>query len=136
MTSKEAREFKVNDAQKHQFVRMQVTKANLLSPDLMHPIWPERGRGGALSFANLKPASVSKSRTALSLFFNADTQTGEFGPVQLTFAAWKVKASEADLLTGTSVSARDMSARRLLTCLKTAKWISESKGFGNQPRKV
>lgn len=129
MTSKEAKAFQVDDPQRHRYVRMQVTKANSLPPDLMHPIWLERVEGGALTLANLKPASVSRPRSALELFFEPDHETGEFVAVSLPFAVWKIKASEAGLLTGTTEPARDMSARRLLATVKNAKWIEDSQGF-------
>lgn len=128
MTSKEAKTFQIADPDRHRFVRMQVTKANSLPPDLMHPIWLERVNGGALALANLKPVSISKPRSALELFFETDEETGEIGPVSLSFAAWKLKASDADLLTGKTDSARDMSARRLFTSVKSSKWISDSAG--------
>lgn len=128
MTSKEAKTFQIADPDRHRFVRMQVTKANSLPPDLMHPIWLERVNGGALTLANLKPVSISKPRSALELFFETDEETGEIGPVSLSFAAWKLKASDADLLTGKTDSARDMSARRLFTSVKSSKWISDTAG--------
>lgn len=128
MTSKEAKTFQIADQDRHRFVRMQVTKANSLPPDLMHPIWLERVNGGALTLANLKPVSISKPRSALELFFETDEETGEIGPVSLSFAAWKLKASDADLLTGKTDSARDMSARRLFTSVKSSKWISDTAG--------
>lgn len=128
MTPKEAKGFKIDDPQRHRFVRMQVTKANSLPPELMHPIWLERVNGGALTLANLKPVSVSKPRSALELFFETDEETGEIGPISLSFAAWKLKASDADLLTGKTDSARDMSARRLFTSVRSSKWISDTAG--------
>lgn len=128
MTSKDAKEFQIDDQQRHRFVRMQVTKANSLPPDLMQPIWLERVSGGALTLANLKPGSVSKPRAALELFFEADAETGELVPMSLSFATWKIKASDAGLLTGKNASAQDMSARRLHTSVKSAKWIEDSKG--------
>lgn len=128
MTSKEAKEFRIDEVQRYRFVRMQVTKANALSPDLMMPVWLERVSGGALTLANLKLGSVSKPRAALELFFEADAETGELIPMSLSFAAWKIKASDAGLLTGKNASAQDMSARRLHTSVKSAKWIEDSKG--------
>lgn len=128
MTSKEAKMFQIDDPQRHRFVSMQVTKANSLPPDLMHPVWLERVSGGALTLANLKLGSVSKPRAALELFFEADAETGELVPMSLSFAAWKIKASDAGLLTGKNASAQDMSARRLHTSVKSAKWIDDSKG--------
>jgi hypothetical protein len=94
----------------------------------VHQIWLERVNGGALTLANLKPVSISKPRSALELFFETDEETGEIGPVSLSFAAWKLKASDADLLTGKTDSARDMSARRLFTSVKSSKWISDTAG--------
>lgn len=129
LTSKEAKEFRISEPQRNRFVRMQVTKANSLSPDLMNPIWLERGLGGALTLANLKPASVSKSRSALELFFESDQVTGEVVSVPLSFAAWKTKASDSNLLTGPTPSARDMSARRLFASVKSMQWISDSEGI-------
>jgi len=128
MTPKEAKGFKIDDPQRHRFVRMQVTKANSLPPELMHPIWLERVNGGALTLANLKPVSASKPKSALELFFETDEETGEIGPISLSFAAWKLKASDADLLTGKTDSARDMSARRLFTSVRSSKWISDTAG--------
>lgn len=128
MTQKEARDFQIADPDRHRFVRMQVTKANSLPPNLMHPVWLERVNGGALTLANLKPVSISKPRSALELFFETDEETGEIGPVSLSFAAWKLKASDAGLLTGKTDSARDMSARRLFTSVKSSKWISDTAG--------
>lgn len=128
MTTKEAKSFQIDDLQRHRFVRMQVTKANSLPPDLMHPMWLERVSGGALALANLKPACVSKPRSALELFFEADTETGELSPTALSFSAWKIKAFDAGLLTGTTESARDMSARRLLSTVKSSSWISDIQG--------
>jgi RecA-family ATPase len=55
MTSKEAKAYQIVDAQRHRFVRMQVTKANSLPPDLMQPTWLERVTGGALKLVNLAP---------------------------------------------------------------------------------
>ncbi len=128
MTPKEAKQFQIDDLQRHRFVRMQVTKANSLPPDLMLPIWLERVNGGALTLANLKPVSVSRPRSALELFFEPDHETGELVPIALSFASWKLKASDAGLLTGTTDSARDMSARRLHSSVKSANWISDLQG--------
>ena len=129
MTAKEAKEFRIDEVQRYRFVRMQVTKANALSPDLMMPVWLERQGGGALKLANLKPASVSKPRSALALFFEPDSETGELAPVKLSLAAWKIKASDADLLTGKSAPARDMSARRLHASVLSSNWIFNSEGL-------
>lgn len=128
MTPKEAKGFQIDDVQRHRFVRMQVTKANSLPPELMHPIWLERVNGGALTLANLKPVSVSRPRSALELFFEPDHETGELVPIALSFASWKLKASDAGLLTGKTDSARDMSARRLHSSVKSANWISDLQG--------
>lgn len=129
MTPKEARDFQIAEPERHRFVRMQVTKANSLPPNLMHPVWLERVNGGALTLASLKPFSLTRPRSALELFFEADQETGELGPVSLSFSAWKLKASEAGLLTGKTDSARDMSARRLLASVKSSKWVSDTQGF-------
>lgn len=129
MTSKEAKSFQIDEAQRHRFVRMQVTKANSLPPDLMRPAWLERVSGGALKLVNLAPAAVTRPRRALELFVEADPETGELVPTAMSFSAWKLKASEAGLLTGTTDSARDMSARRLLAAIKSSKWIEETQGM-------
>jgi hypothetical protein len=129
MTSKEAKSFQIEDGQRHHFVRMQVTKANSLPPDLMRPAWLERVSGGALKLVNLAPAAVTRPRRALELFVEADPETGELVPTAMSFPAWKLKASDAGLLTGTTDSARDMSARRLLAAIKSSKWIEETQGM-------
>lgn len=129
MTPREAKDFRIDDLQRHRFVRMQVTKANSLPPDLMHPVWLERVNGGALTLSSLKPATVTRPRSALELFFEANPETGELSPISLSFATWKVKALDAGLLTGKTDSARDMSARRLLATIKSSKWIEVHQGI-------
>ncbi len=129
MTSKEAKSFQIDEAQRHRFVRMQVTKANSLPPDLMRPAWLERVNGGALKLVNLAPATVTRPRSALELFIEADPETGELVATAMSFPAWKLRALDAGLLTGTTNSARDMSARRLLAAIKGSKWIEETQGM-------
>ncbi len=129
MTSKEAKSFQIDDGQRHRFVRMQVTKANSLPPDLMQPAWLERVNGGALKLVNLAPAAVTRPRGALELFIEADPETGELVPTAMSFPAWKLKALDAGLLTGATDSARDMSARRLLAAIKSSKWIEDTQGM-------
>jgi hypothetical protein len=77
----------------------------------------------------LKPATVTRPRSALELFFEANPETGELSPISLSFATWKVKALDAGLLTGKTDSARDMSARRLLATIKSSKWIEVHQGI-------
>ncbi len=88
MTSKEAKSFQVDDGQRHRFVRMQVTKANSLPPELMQPTWLERVTGGALKLAKISPAAESRPRSALELFFEADEDTGEMLPISLSYNDW------------------------------------------------
>lgn len=129
MTAKEAKSFQIDEHQRHRFVRMQVTKANSLPPELMHPAWLERINGGALKLVNLAPASVTRTRVALELFVVADPETGELVPTSMSFSTWKLKALDAGLLTGATDSARDMSARRLLAKIKSSKWVSDTQGM-------
>jgi hypothetical protein len=108
---------------------MQVTKANSLPPELMHPAWLERINGGALKLVKLAPASVTRTRGALELFVEADPETGELVPTSMSFSTWKLKALDAGLLTGATDSARDMSARRLLATIKSSKWVVDTQGI-------
>ena len=107
---------------------MQVTKANSLPPALMKPTWLERGSGGALILATLAPAAPTaweRTRRGLEIFFEEEQKNGVPHSINLSFLAWKAKAMNVGLLTGTTSSARDMSARRLFTSLKDANWIFE-----------
>ncbi|MEY4567000.1 MAG: hypothetical protein RLY14_1970 [Planctomycetota bacterium] len=128
MTTKESKSFRIPENNRHQYVRLQVTKANSLPPALMHPKWLERVEGGALTLATLTPAapaSGERARKGLELFFEADQESGELGSVSLSYPAWKAKALNEGLLTGLTSSARDMAARRLFTTIKDSKWICE-----------
>lgn len=129
MTAKEAKSFQIDEHQRHRYVRMQVTKANSLPPELMHPAWLERINGGALKLVKLAPASVTRTRGALELFVEADPETGELVPTSMSFSTWKLKALDAGLLTGATDSARDMSARRLLATIKSSKWVVDTQGI-------
>lgn len=128
MTSKEAKSFQVDDGQRHRFVRMQVTKANSLPPELMQPTWLERVTGGALKLAKISPVAESRPRSALEQFFGADQETGEISPLRLSYNDWRAKASEANILTGSTVEAQNMSATRLFRVLKKSLWITEVDG--------
>jgi len=128
MTTKEAKASRVPNINRHQYVQMQVTKANSLPPALMKPTWLERGSGGALILATLAPAAPTaweRTRRGLEIFFEEEQKNGMPHSVNLSFLAWKTKAMNVGLLTGTTSSARDMSARRLFTSLKDANWIFE-----------
>lgn len=128
MTPKEAKTFRVQEVNRHQYVRMQVTKANSLPPALMQPTWLERVSGGALTLANLAPAvptASERARRGLELFFEAEQETGVPHSLKLTYVKWKTMALSAGLLTGATTSARDMSARRLFSSIKEANWIHE-----------
>ncbi len=128
MTAKESKSFRIPENNRHQYVRLQVTKANSLPPALMQPKWLERIDGGALTLATLTPAapaSGERARKGLELFFEADQESGELGSVSLSYPAWKAKALNEGLLTGLTSSARDMAARRLFTTIKDSKWICE-----------
>lgn len=129
MTSKEAKSFQIEDGQRHHFVRMQVTKANALPPELMQPTWLERVTGGALKLAKISPAAESRPRSALELFFGADQETGEISPLRLSYNDWRAKASDANILTGPTVEAQNMSATRLFRVLKKSLWIAEVDGW-------
>lgn len=128
MTSKEAKSFQIDDAQRHRYVRMQVTKANSLPPELMQPAWLERVTGGALKLVKIAPAAETRPRSALELFFEADQDTGEMVPISLSYNDWRTKASNAKLLTGPNLEAQNMSATRLFRVLKTSLWITEADG--------
>jgi RecA-family ATPase len=128
MTSKEAKSFQVDDGQRHRFVRMQVTKANSLPPELMQPTWLERVTGGALKLAKISPAAESRPRSALELFFEADEDTGEMLPISLSYNDWRKKALIEKLLTGDNEDAHNMSALRLFRVLKKSPWITEVDG--------
>jgi ABC-type thiamine transport system ATPase subunit len=128
MTSKEAKSFQINDAQRHRYVRMQVTKANALPPELMQPAWLERVTGGTLKLVNIAPAAETRPRSALELFFEIDQETGELCPIPLSYSGWREKASKAGLLTGSNQSAQNMSATRLFDVLKKSLWITEIGG--------
>jgi hypothetical protein len=131
MTPKEAKTFRVQEINRHRYVRMQVTKANSLPPTLMKPTWLERVSGGALTPASLTPAaptSWERVRRGLEIFFESDQETGAPQSFKLTYAKWKTMALNAGLLTGATTSARDMSARRLFSSIKEANWIHEVEG--------
>ncbi len=131
MTTKDAKTFRVQEINRHQYVRMQVTKANALPPALIKPTWLERVSGGALTLASLTPAaptSWERVRRGLEIFFESNQETGAPQSLKLTYAKWKTMALSSGLLTGTTTSARDMSARRLFSSIKEANWIHEVEG--------
>lgn len=126
MTTKESKSFRIPENNRHQYVRLQVTKANSLPPALMQPKWLERIDGGALTLATLTPAaptSGERARKGLEFFFEPDQETGELVNVSISYPGWKAKALSEGLLTGLTSSARDMAARRLFTSIKDNKWI-------------
>jgi hypothetical protein len=128
MTSKEAKSFQIEDGQRHHFVRMQVTKANSLPPELMQPTWLERVTGGALKLAKISTAVESRPRNALKLFFEPAQDTGELVPIPLFYNDWRAKALSSKILTGPNLAAQNMSATRLFSVLKVSLWITEVDG--------
>ena len=131
MTSKEAQVYKVPEEDRHQYVKFQVSKANSLAPDLMRPKWFRRIEGGALALATLKAiaSAQDRMRRAIELFVDTDDRTAQRTPISLDRASWKKKALEANLLTGSTQQARDMSASRLLSSLKDCGWVRDRDGL-------
>ena len=132
MTTREAKSFGIPEADRNLYVRFQVTKANQLPPNAMKPRWFMRSAGGVLVPAALEIAvgdgNSVKARdiAALQAFLVADEETGELLPASLKFATWKERCQSTKLLTGSTPTAQDMSARRLLQALQQRGLVAQN----------
>jgi len=128
----ECRSFGIPEDDRYRYVRMQVTKANFLPPDLMKPIWLERVDGGALRVAKLMSASQSGSsrhKKALELFLQVDQASGEITSKKLLFKDWKSLVGTAHILPAKTSTALDTGARRLLSALIDLGYVTEEVGM-------
>lgn len=136
MTTKEARSFGIQEDDRQNYVRFQVTKANRLPPSAMKARWFMRAEAGVLTPAALEVSLDSgvriteKEFSALQIFLETDETSGDLEPCALKFADWKSVCVSKKLLTGSTAPAQDMSARRLLQSLQQKSWVSQnSSGF-------
>ena len=136
MTTKEARSFGIQEDDRQNYVRFQVTKANRLPPSAMKARWFMRAEAGVLTPAALEVSLDSgvriteKEFSALQIFLETDEASGDLEPCALKFADWKSVCVSKKLVTGSTAPAQDMSARRLLQSLQQKSWVSQnSVGF-------
>ena len=132
MTTKEARSFGIQEDDRQNYVRFQVTKANRLPPSAMKARWFMRAEAGVLTPAAIEVALDSgglineKEFSALQIFLRPDETSGELEPCALDFAGWKSECLSKKLVTGSNPSAQYMSARRLLQSLQQKSWVSQN----------
>jgi len=129
MTAREAKSFGVPELNRHRYVRFQITKANRLPPEAMHPVWLQRGEGGVLLPANLQVvtrggATVKRlDQQALALFLEIDDSTGEMLSKSMKQVEWRRACESAGLLTGESAGSREMAARRWMLALESGGFV-------------